>query len=385
MKPEDATPTPPPVAIRPAASQLPQGVSRRRAAPSRRGRPADPSSPPPQRPQVPVAPIAPGSNRGAHLSARELVRQRQRERELERRRRRHDIRFAAVGALLLLVAFLGGYFWPSTTRSARAQDAPPIDPARREAALAKIDDAVRAKASERLDDAAALASEARRLDPAVRGADLIAAEIAFRQQKSDVLRSATTEALRRGDNVSDALLLQGLDSWMSRGLKGQSSAEAVESAARKLDDASEGDLSNPAVWFFRGEVMREGGRVRESHRSLLAALHRQQPWLGAEFLSAKLDFAREEARRADAPAAPAADLPPAAVLRRALATGADPSSALSALAGRLTAWQTRQFLDDPALHASSIEAARETRTAAGVAVQVPGGGLAAAQETPPTP
>lgn len=405
MKPEEPTPPAGPVNIRPIAGQLPQSVAPRREVLGRRAggesAPDQPASggeaPPPTGPEgdspaaaprrkLPIAPIAPGSNRGAFMSAREIMSQRHRERTRERRRREGDLRFALIGCALLTLAFLAGFFWPATAKTARTTGPRPLPAAQREAALAKIDDAVRAKADDRLDEAATLAGEARRLDPAVRGSDLIAAEIAFRQQRSDLLRSATEEAMRRGENVSDALLLEGLDSWMSRGLKRQSSAEAIESALRRLDRAAAGDLSNPAVWFFRGEVMREGGRTREAHRSLLSALHRQQPWLGTEFLSAKLALAREEALGDNAPPAPAADLPPAAALRRALARAQDPAPALAVLAGRLTAWQSRQILDDPAFGgAAAPDPVREARTAAGVAVPVPGGEIREqASETPPT-
>ena len=361
-----------PLNIRPIAENLPRGVTASpQGLPSRA--PGElPDAPSPRR-ELPIAPIAPGSNRGAFMSAREIMSQRQRERRHEQRRRRNDIRFALIACALITLAFVAGFLWPSAPKTTRKLAAPSVPAAQREAALAKIDEAVRAKHEERLDEALALASEARRLDPGVSGADLITAEVGVLQQKPELVRSATTEAIRRGDDTADALLLQALDTWLARGLKRQSSAEAIESAERKFNRATAEELSNGAVWFFRGDIMRAGGRVSDAHSSLLAALHRQTPWIGSEFVEAKRDLARDEARGSSSPAAPEADLPPATALRRALAGGGDPDAPLARLVGSLTAWQTRHLLDDPALGGpAASDAVRTARTSANIAIPIPG-------------
>lgn len=368
------------VNIRPIADNLPRGVTPSPQVPSRRPSGELPDAPSPRR-DLPIAPIAPGSNRGAFMSAREILSQRQRERRREQRRRKHDIRFAITACAIITLAFVVGFLWPSAAKPTRKLAAPSVPVAQREAALAKIDEAVRARHEERLDDALALASEARRLDPGVSGADLITAEVGVLQQKPELVRSATTEAIRRGDNTADALLLQAIDTWLARGLKSQSSAEAIESAERKFNRATSEELSNGAVWFFRGDIMRAGGRVSDAHRSLLAALHRQTPWIGSEFVEAKRDLARDEARGPSSPAAPEADLPAPTALRRALADGGDPAASLARLAGSLTAWQTRHLLDDPALGGpAASDAVRTARTSANIAIPIPGADMATEAE-----
>jgi hypothetical protein len=316
---------------------------------------------------MPIAPVAPGVARGAHMSAAEIARQRQRERKVRERRAARDRVFLAVVVVLILAAFAGGFFWQRRPAPKAAAAPPPVPVAvdQQVAALEKLDAAVKAKSAERYEDAIQLAGEARRTDPGIHGVDLLTAEAAMQLQQSYLVRQATRESLRRGDNRADALLLEALDKWLSRGLEARNPGEVMASVTQKLDEASAAELSNGAVRFFLGDLLREGGRPREAHRSLLGGLYRQQPWLSSEIISAKLHLASDEAREASASAGSGALLAPptaagdaVAALRRALRDGTDPQPALAALVGSLTAWQSLQLLRDPALTAPALDPAR---------------------------
>jgi len=364
MPPDDSS-EPRAVPPRPASNQIPHDPGALRPLRRRSSRRHDSE----QRPRrtLPIAPVAPGVARGAHMSAAEIARHRQRERQTRDRRAARDRIFLAVVVALILAAFAGGFFWQRRPAPKAAAAPPPVAvaPDQQAAALEKLDAAVKAKHAELYEDAIQLAGEARRLDPGIHGADLLVAESALQLQQSYLVRQATRESLRRGDNPSDSMLLQALDKWMSRGIEARSPAEALAAATQKLDEATAAELSNGAVWFFRGDLLREGGRPREAHASLLSALYRQQPWFSSEIISAKLHLASTEARESSAGAGSAALLAPptaagdaAADLRRALREKTDPQAALGALVGSLTAWQSRELLHDPALTAPVLDPAR---------------------------
>jgi len=368
--PPDESSEPSPVPLRPSNEHVPHDQSAPRRFRRRSVRQREPQRP---RRELPIAPVAPGVGRGALMSAAEIARQRQRARKAQQRRTRRDRIFLAAAAVLIIAGFAGGFFWQRrpATKAAAVSAPVAVAPDQQAAALEKLDAAVKAKSAERYEDAIQLAGEARRTDPTIHGPDLVIAESAMQLQQSYLVRQAAREALRRGDNISDALLLQTLDRWLSRGLEARNPAEALASATQKLDEAAAVDLSNSAVWFFRGDLLREGGRPREAHRSLLGALYRQQPWFSSEIISAKLQLASAEAREASASAGSSALLaPPTAAgdavgaLRRALRDGTDPQSALAALTGSLTAWQTLRLLQDPALAAPALDPAKAALTSA---------------------
>jgi hypothetical protein len=159
-------------------------------------------------------------------------------------------------------------------------------------ALERVDEAVRARYEERWQGAMNALREARLNDPAVRGVDVLLGEIAVEQKNPAALRQAAREALRRGENESSAYLLLALEAWMQRGETGTS--KAGDSAKQYLADAADDEPSNPAIYFFRGELSRLLGAAAEAQLGMVSALHRQAPWKSSALLALKVQLASRE-------------------------------------------------------------------------------------------
>jgi len=201
-----------------------------------------------------------------------------------------------AAALVVFGAFAAGYFWrQSKDHSDDARGVGPvnIEESRRADALRSIDEAVRARYEERWQGAMNALREARQVDLAVRGVDVLLGEIALEQRDATTLRQATREALRRGENESSAYLLLALESWMQRGETG--TAKAGDSAKQHLADAAEAEPSNAAVYFFLGELNRLLGESGAAFSSLRGALARQEPWDSSALISVKMQLAARKA------------------------------------------------------------------------------------------
>lgn len=266
-----------------------------------------------------------------------------------------------AGTLLVLGAFVAGFFWRSE-RVPRVMLGEAVFKSGYEQqteALRLFDEAVRARHEGREQSAMNSLIDARRADPALRGVDVLVAEIALDRKDLEALRSATKEALRRGENESSANLLNALSAWMRRDEQGTDKAGSL--AQQFLNDSVRAEPSSAAAYFFRGELGRFLGDGRLAYRYLLAALHRQQPWRSAELLRNKMHFASGES--SDRRSAPIAGAPPtesaeaALALRAAVQSNTDPTKAIDELSRTTSALHLKNLLAD-----SALQSARETIT-----------------------
>ena len=216
-------------------------------------------------------------------------------RALRRRQNRRRV-FLAVSALLVLWSFGAGYLWRQLrTRAATETPTPPVQltAEQRMEALRSLDEAVRARYEERWQGAMNALTAARRTDPQTKGLNILVGEIAIEQKDPETLRQAAQMALRSGENEASAKLLHSLHTWMKRGETGVD--QAGPNAEQALEEAAEAQPSNASVYFFRGELNRLLGDNDEAHKSLLAALRRQAPWLSSGLLEVKAQLAVGEA------------------------------------------------------------------------------------------
>jgi len=275
-------------------------------------------------------------------------------------------RALAIGAstLLILAAFFAGLTWKkwkTKPTEVRSQAATQVATAQQQAdALRLMDEAVKAKYEERYDDALRIVEESRHADPGIRGVDYISGEIALQRGESQIVKSFSREAIRRGENVADATLLLALDTWMSRG-QPERAAQAGAVATQILEEASMKDLSSGEVRFFLGDLQRLLGQPASAHRSLLAGAARLSPWSSSELILAKLQLAADEAGAT----ADSIEIPSTAgnraVLRlgTALRHGQDPQAALDIVVACFTTRQTTALLAD-AYFASLSDSSRKT-------------------------
>lgn len=273
-------------------------------------------------------------------------------RGLRRRQMRRNLVWA-VCLLFLAGGFAGGFFW----RQAKSKPAAPeesrsaaVGEAQQAEAYRLFDEAVRARYEERWQGAMNALAEARRVFPEVKGIDILVAEIALEQKDAKTLRAAAGRALQRGDNVASANLLLALESWMKRGEEG-------ESAKQFLGEALQDSPSNAVAHFVRGELSRLLGDGGEAHRNMLAALHRQVPWVSSSLLLLKMHLAAREASEA----ARTVVLPPpdgraekVLALREAVGSGADLGPAVGDMVAVMPALQAMELLDDAAFQAGRV-------------------------------
>ncbi len=218
-------------------------------------------------------------------------------------------------AIFVGLAFAGGFIWRSgLLRPAPAEETPPpVGLAERAEAFRLLDEAVRARYEGRVLGAMNSLTQARRLDPNLPGIDFFVGEMAWEDGDGGTVRRAAGESLRRGHNVSGSKLLLALVKWSARNVN--DSTTLGDSVREMLAEVQAESPSDPAAFFFHGELSRMLGDVSAAHRHLLGALHRQVPWSSAALLSTKEQLAAAEAFRLARPAvAPSPDAGSQAVL-----------------------------------------------------------------------
>jgi hypothetical protein len=181
---------------------------------------------------------------------------------------------------------------PSVSQAALA----PVNEAQRAEALRRMDEAVRARHEERWEDATDAAAAARQADPGVKGSGILAAEVALRSGRLDALGRSLREASLAGENESSIKLLEAVDAWMRRGDLG--TERSGLQAKQFLSEATDSEWSNGSPYFFRGELERMLGDSEGAFLSMVAALHRQAPWQSAALLDVKRHLAAREAETA---------------------------------------------------------------------------------------
>ena len=260
------------------------------------------------------------------------------------RRRKRRIIFCTVSALVVLSSFVASFFWHrlQLRRLAAASDIPPATEEQRASALRSLDEAVRARYEERMDDAIAQLAMAQQADPQLPGLELLAGEIALQRRDTD--------ALSREDSEAPAKLLAALGVWLRRGELGVE--RAGPQAKQLLLEAAERSPSEASVQFFHGELSRQLGEGSAAHAYLLSALRRQSPWKSSALLRVKMQLAAAEASEAgEAVEVSAPDYQSVVALRwrEAVRRGADASEELKAMIALAPSLQTIVLLPDPAL------------------------------------
>jgi len=260
------------------------------------------------------------------------------------RRRKRRMIFCTVSALIIVSSFVASFFWHrlQLRRMAAASDIPPATEEQRASALRSLDEAVRARYEERMDDAIAQLAMAQQADPQLPGLELLAGEIALQQRDTD--------ALSREDSEAPAKLLAALGVWLRRGELGV--ARAGPQARQLLLEAAESSPSEASVQFFHGELSRQLGEGSAAHAYLLSALRRQSPWKSSALLRVKMQLAAAEASEAgEAVEVSAPDSQSAVALRwrEAVRRGTDAPEELKAMIALAPSLQTIVLLPDPAL------------------------------------
>ena len=265
---------------------------------------------------------------------------------------RKEIIFCTVAVLIIVSSFVASFFWHrlQLRRLAAASDISPSTEEQRASALRSLDEAVRARYEERMDDAMAQLAMAQQADPQLPGPELLAGEIALQQRDTDALSRASANALQRGDSEASAKLLAALGVWLRRGELGVE--RAGPQAKQLLLEAAESSPSEASVHFFHGELSRQLGEGSAAHAYLLSALRRQSPWKSSALLRVKMQLAAAEASEAgEAVEVSAPDSQSAAALRwrEAVRRGTDASEELKAMIALAPSLQTIVLLPDPAL------------------------------------
>ena len=268
------------------------------------------------------------------------------------RRRKRRIIFCTVSALVVLSSFVASFFWHrlQLRRLAAASDILPATEEQRASALRSLDEAVRARYEERMDDAMAQLAMAQQTDPQLPGLELLAGEIALQQRDTDALSRASANASQRGGSEAPAKLLAALGVWLRRGELGVE--RAGPQAKQLLLEAAERSPSEASVHFFHGELSRQLGEGSAAHAYLLSALRRQCPWKSSALLRVKMQLAAAEASEAgEAVEVPAPDSQSVVALRwrEAVRRGTDASEELKAMIALAPSLQTIVLLPDPAL------------------------------------
>ena len=265
---------------------------------------------------------------------------------------RKEIIFCTVAVLIIVSSFVASFFWHrlQLRRLAAASDISPSTEEQRASALRSLDEAVRARYEERMDDAMAQLAMAQQADPQLPGPELLAGEIALQQRDTDALSRASANALQRGDSEASAKLLAALGVWLRRGELGVE--RAGPQAKQLLLEAAESSPSEASVHFFHGELSRQLGEGTAAHAYLLSALRRQSPWKSSALLRVKMQLAAAEASEAgEAVEVSAPDSQSAVALRwrEAVRRGTDASEELKAMIALAPSLQTIVLLPDPAL------------------------------------
>ena len=268
------------------------------------------------------------------------------------RRRKRRIIFCTVSALVVLSSFVASFFWHrlQLRRLAAASDILPATEEQRASALRSLDEAVRARYEERMDDAVAQLAMAQQTDPQLPGLELLAGEIALQRRDTDALSRASANASRRGDSEAPAKLLAALGVWLRRSELGVE--RAGPQAKQLLLEATESSPSDASVHFFHGELSRQLGEGSAAHAYLLSALRRQCPWKSSALLRVKMQLAAAEASEAGgAVEVSAPDYQSVVALRwrEAVRRGTDASEELKAMIALAPSLQTIVLLPDPAL------------------------------------
>ena len=268
------------------------------------------------------------------------------------RRRERRMIFCTVSALIILSSFLASFFWHRLQFRwlAAASDISPATEEQRASALRSLDEAVRARYEERMDDAIAQLAMAQQADPQLPGLELLAGEIAVQQRDTDALSRASANASQRGDSEAPAKLLAALGVWLRRSELGVE--RAGPQAKQLLLEAAESSPSDASVHFFHGELSRQLGEGSAAHAYLLSALRRQSPWTSSALLRVKMQLAAAEAFEAgEAVEVPAPDSQSAVALRwrEAVRRGTDAPEELKAMIALAPSLQTIVLLPDPAL------------------------------------
>lgn len=198
---------------------------------------------------------------------------------------------------LCLGALVAGFFFqrhkPSEQPAAQ-QPAPQVAQEQKDEALRLIDEAVRAKYEDRTDDALSLAQRARQIDPSVRGADILAGEIAIESpdpEKREKALLAANSALDRGEDTAGSRLIFALGTWQQQDAEGAAGFTAKTRALRLIGEAADAHPFEPAVHFFWAAMLTPSGQHRDVYRKLLTALHCAQPWHSAMLVARKASLA----------------------------------------------------------------------------------------------
>lgn len=268
------------------------------------------------------------------------------------RRRKRRIIFCTVSALIILSSFIASFFWHrlQLRRLAAASDISPATEEQRASALRSLDEAVRARYEERMDEAMEHLAMAQKADPQLPGLELLAGEIALQRRDTDALSRASASASQRGDSEASAKLLAALGVWLRRGELGV--ARAGPQARQLLLEAAESSPSEASIQFFHGELSRQLGEGSAAHAYLLSALRRQSPWRSSALLRVKMQLAAAEASEAgEAVEVSAPDSQSAVALRwrEAVRRGTDAPEELKAMIALAPSLQTIVLLPDPAL------------------------------------
>jgi len=268
------------------------------------------------------------------------------------RRRKRRMIFCTVSALIILSSFVASFFWHrlQLRRLAAASDISPATEEQRASAFRSLDEAVRARYEERMDDAMAQLAMAQQADPQLPGLELLAGEIALQQRDTDALSRASANASQRRDSEASAKLLAALGVWLRRGELGVE--RAGPQAKQLLLEAAESSPSEASVQFFHGELSRQLGEGTAAHAYLLSALRRQSPWKSSGLLRVKMQLAAAEASEAgEAVEVSAPDYQSVVALRwrEAVRRGTGASEELKAMIALAPSLQTIVLLPDPAL------------------------------------
>lgn len=300
----------------------------------------------------------------AVLSQKNLLTPEDAERQFDEKKRlteqhRRNLWIAAFALpALFATAFYAGFSWKTSKRN----DSPNASSASTEnqtQALQHMDDAVHAKYHDRFDEAKTAAQAARNAAPDISGVDVVFAEIALTTNHIDAMRQAARASMKRGQNRGDALMFLGLEKWIRR-RSVRNQYNAIVEAKALMTRASEEDMSNMIIMFFRGDIESSTGDNAKAQKFLLGSLYRQQPWVSAAIISAKMQLAEKEAREAShtgdlGAEIPVTDLGRAFVaLHQALISRSNLQSPLAALRRRASALQIKMLLNDQAFDRTAL-------------------------------
>lgn len=137
------------------------------------------------------------------------------------------------------------------------------------------------------------AGRARHADPSLPGMEAVIGQSLFNAGHLTVAAVHARASQKRGDSLSAAAILLGLEAWSRRGADPISIAHASLVSRLWLEHAASENLSDGAPRFFLAEIERLAGRP--GPRDMLAVLHRLQPWESSAILDAKMHLAASEA------------------------------------------------------------------------------------------